>query len=65
MIQINIKKGEHLDKALRRLKKVMVREGVFQEVKNHRYYEKPSFRNRRKMKMARFNAMLRERYADT
>jgi small subunit ribosomal protein S21 len=64
MIQINLRKGEHVEKALRRLKKVMLREGVLQEVKNHRYYEKPSFKNRRKMKVARFTAMLRERYAD-
>ena len=34
------------------------------EVRNHRHYEKPSERRRRKMKVARFSAMLSARYAD-
>jgi ribosomal protein S21 len=33
-------------------------------VRSHRHYEKPSERKRRKMKVARFNAMLSARYAD-
>lgn len=64
MLQINLRKGEPVEKALRRLKRVMTREGVLQEVRNHRYYKKPSVKNREKMKAARFTAMLRERYAD-
>jgi small subunit ribosomal protein S21 len=64
MTQINLRKGEPVEKALRRLKKIMIREGVFQEVRDHRYYEKPSAKSRKKMKAARFTAMLRERYAD-
>ena len=64
MTEIKIKKGESLEKALRRLKKRLDREGVLREVRNHRYYEKPSERRRRKMKVARFSAMLNARYAD-
>jgi len=59
-----IKKGESLEKVLRRLKKRLDREGVLKEVRGHRYYEKPSEKRRRKMKMARFSAMLSARYAD-
>ena len=40
------------------------REGTLREVRNHRHYEKPSERKRRKMKVARFSAMLSARYAD-
>ncbi|TMP97675.1 MAG: 30S ribosomal protein S21 [Verrucomicrobia bacterium] len=64
MTEIKLKKGESVEKALRRLKKKIEREGVLKEVRNHRHYEKPSERRRRKMKMARFSAMLSARYAD-
>ena len=59
-----LKKGESVEKALRRLKKRIDREGTLKEVRNHRHYEKLSERRRRKMKMARFSAMLSARYAD-
>ena len=62
--EIKIKKGESVERALRRLKKKIDREGVLKEVRNHRHYEKPSERRRRKMKIARFSAMLSARYAD-
>jgi small subunit ribosomal protein S21 len=62
--EIKLKKGEPVEKALRRLKKKVDREGILREVRNHRHYEKPSERRRRKLKVARFNAMLSARYAD-
>ncbi|MBL9126387.1 MAG: 30S ribosomal protein S21 [Verrucomicrobiales bacterium] len=61
---MKLKKGEPVEKALRRLKKKVDREGILREVRNHRHYEKPSERRRRKLKVARFNAMLSARYAD-
>jgi small subunit ribosomal protein S21 len=64
LTEIKIKKGESLEKVLRRLKKRLDREGVLREVRSHRYYEKPSEKRRRKMKVARFAAMLSARYAD-
>jgi small subunit ribosomal protein S21 len=62
--EIRLKKGESVDKALRRLKKRVDREGTLRTVRNHRHYEKPSEKRRRKMKVARFSAMLSARYAD-
>jgi small subunit ribosomal protein S21 len=62
--EIKLKKGEPVEKALRRLKKKVDREGTLREVRSHRHYEKPSERRRRKLKVARFNAMLSARYAD-
>ncbi len=64
MTEIRLRKGESVEKALRRLKKKIDREGTLREVRNHRHYEKPSEKRRRKMKIARFAAMLSARYAD-
>ncbi len=64
LTEIRVRKGESLDKALRRLKKRLDRENVIKDARNNRYYEKPCTRRRRKMKVAKFSQMLRTRYAD-
>lgn len=64
MTEIKLKKGEPVDKALRRLKKKIDRDGTLRVVRSHRHYEKPSEKRRRKEKAARFSAMLTARYAD-
>ena len=64
MSEVHLKKGEPVDKALRRLKKKLDREQTLIQVRLHRRFEKPSARKRRKEKAARFSAMLKERYAD-
>jgi len=64
LTEIKLKKGESVEKALRRLKKKIDREGTLKVVRNHRHFEKPSERRRRKEKAARFSAMLSARYAD-
>jgi len=64
LTEIKLKKGEVLQKALRPLKKKIDREGILKKVRDHRHYEKPSERRRRKMKLARFSAMLSARHAD-
>jgi len=64
MSEVKLKKGEPVDKALRRLKKKLDREQTLQQVRLHRRFEKPSAKKRRKLKAARFTAMLKARYAD-
>jgi small subunit ribosomal protein S21 len=64
MSEVKLKKGESVDKAIRRLKKKLDREQTLLQVRIHRRFEKPSAKKRRKMKAARFAAMLKERYAD-
>jgi len=64
MSEVKVKKGEPVEKALRRLKKKMDREQTLQQARIRRRFEKPSAKKRRKMKAARFSAMLKERYAD-
>jgi small subunit ribosomal protein S21 len=64
LTEIRLKKGESVEKALRRLKKKIDREGTLKTVRSHRHFEKPSEKRRRKEKAARFSAMLSARYAD-
>ncbi len=39
--EIRMKKGEPIDRALRRLKKKLDKEGTLKELRNRRHYEKP------------------------
>ena len=64
MTEIKLKKGEPVERALRRLKKKVDREGTLKSVRTRRQFEKPSAVRRRKEKVARFSAMLAARHAD-
>jgi small subunit ribosomal protein S21 len=64
MAEVTLRKGEPVEKALRRLKKKMDREQTLLQVRLHRRFEKPSARKRRKQKAARFSMMLKARDAD-
>jgi small subunit ribosomal protein S21 len=46
-------RDSNLEKALKVLKRKIGREGVLKEVKNRRYYEKPSVKEKRKRAEAR------------
>ena len=64
MSEVKLRKGEPVEKAIRRLKKKLDREQVLQRFRLRRRFEKPSAMKRRKEKAARFAAMLKARYAD-
>ena len=64
LTEIKLKKGEPVERALRRLKKKVDREGTLKVVRARRQFEKPSAVRRRKEKVARFSAMLAARHAD-
>jgi small subunit ribosomal protein S21 len=64
MTEIKLKKGEPVDRALRRLKKKVDREGTLKIVRSRRQFEKPSAVRRRKEKVSRFSAMLAALHAD-
>ena len=53
MARINIKENEPLERALRRFKKKMEREGTLRQIKARKHYEKPSVKKRRKIREAR------------
>ncbi|MBT9146496.1 30S ribosomal protein S21 [candidate division NPL-UPA2 bacterium Unc8] len=50
---IRIKGDEPLERALRRFKRKLDREGLFKELKKHEHYEKPSQQRRRKLLRAK------------
>ncbi len=52
MSSVKVRPGDSLDKALRALKKKLDKEGVMKAFKAHRFYDKPSVRERAKSKAA-------------
>ena len=51
--EVRVKKGEIIDRALRRLKKKLDKEGTLKELRNRRHYEKPSDIKRHEAKQRR------------
>ena len=45
--------GNDVEKALKVLKRNLLREGLFRELKNRRFYEKPSVKKKRKQAAAK------------
>lgn len=64
MPKIEIKKGEELDKVLRKFKMKLRHEGVMDEMKKREFYEKPSQRKRRELEQARRREWKRRKEAE-
>jgi small subunit ribosomal protein S21 len=56
VIQIRVKKGESIDRPIKRLKKAMDKEGIIKQLRADRYFEKPSEKKRKKSIRARARA---------
>lgn len=52
MSRVEIRDDENLEKALRRFKRLVEREGILKTLKAKKHYEKPSERKRREMRQA-------------
>jgi len=52
MARVKVRKNENTEKAIRRFKRKVEREGILRDVKNKRYYQKPSVRKKMKKKLA-------------
>ncbi|MBP5285588.1 MAG: 30S ribosomal protein S21 [Kiritimatiellae bacterium] len=52
-IVLKLKKGESVERGLKRLKKMMDKEGVVKTVREGRYFEKPCVKARKKSQRAR------------
>lgn len=52
-MEVVIQEGENVERALRLFKKKCEKAGILAHVRNHRYYEKPSERRKRKLALAR------------
>ncbi len=59
MIQVKLKRNETVERALKRLKKMMDKEGLMKQLRANRYFEKPSVKLRRKTARARARVMAR------
>ncbi|MBR1843868.1 MAG: 30S ribosomal protein S21 [Opitutales bacterium] len=61
-VDVKVRKGETVEKALRRLKRKLIYENILRDAKDKRYFEAPSEKRRRKKKVAAFNNMLRQKH---
>ena len=52
MAKVVVRKGEAPEKAMKRFKRKVEREGIMRDVKKNRYYRKPSVRKKEKQKAA-------------
>lgn len=59
MLIIRLKKGETIDRALKRMKKILDKEGLIKQIRANRYFEKPSEKRRKKEARARIRAFSR------
>ena len=59
VIQIRLKRGEDVGRALKRMKKILDKEGLMKQLRATRYFEKPSEKQRRKSARARARARAR------
>jgi small subunit ribosomal protein S21 len=55
-MQVRVKRGEPVEKAMKRLKKIMDKEGIMKQLRANRYFEKPSEKKRKKSARARSRA---------
>lgn len=53
MPKVQVTENEPLEKALKRLKKKIEREGILKILKQRKHYEKPSEQRRRKMRSSK------------
>ncbi len=52
MPRVEVRDDESLEKALRRFKRMLEREGILKALKAKKHYEKPSERKRRELRQA-------------
>ena len=53
MIKVKTRVGESVQQMVKRFKKMCEKEGIIRDMKRMAYYEKPSDKNRRRMKKTR------------
>jgi small subunit ribosomal protein S21 len=64
MPKIEIRKGEDLEKALRKFKTKLRHEGIMDEMKKREFYEKPSQRRRKEVEQAKRREVRRRKEAE-
>jgi small subunit ribosomal protein S21 len=64
MPKIEIRKGEDLERALRKFKTKLRHEGIMDEMKKREFYEKPSQRRRKEVEDAKRREVRRRKDAE-
>lgn len=59
MSQVNLKKGENVDKALKRLRKIIDRENTLKEVRDRKFFKKPSKKRYEEERRRNYNQRIR------
>lgn len=62
---VNVKKGEPVDRALKRLKTKLDSEGILEEMRRRRAFETPTERKQRKLRTASKRNKVRWRFTTT
>ena len=62
MPEVIVRKGEPIDRALKRLKSTLETEGILDEVRRLRAFETPTQRVKRKAKLSAKKAKAKQRY---
>ena len=60
-IQIKLKKGDTVERGLKKLKKILDKEGLLTTLRDTRYFEKPCVKARKKSARARIRNRSRRR----
>jgi len=60
-IQIKLKKGDTVERGLKKLKKILDKEGLLKTLRDTRYFEKPCVKARKKSQRARARNRSRRR----
>ncbi len=64
MAKVEIRKDESIDKALKKFKSKIRKEGILEEMKRREFYEKPSQKKRRELAQAIKRERRRQREAE-
>ncbi len=64
MAKVEVRKEESIDKALRKFKSKIRKEGILEEMKRREFYEKPSQKRRREKAQARKRELRRQRESE-
>ena len=62
MLKVKSRTGESVQQMIRRFKKLCEKEGLIRDIKRNTYYEKPSDKNRRRIRKAQRAAAYSRNY---
>ena len=61
MSEVRLRKGEPVDRALKKLKRKLLKEGTLRKAREKEYYEKPATKRYKHKRRAKYNQKLRSK----